>query len=164
MTRPAAESEPAVCTALRMGELGAGSGTMQFKTLLGSCVGLALYDRARRVGGLAHIVLPSSQGHDGPPARFVDTAIPELIECLVRLGGRERSLCAKLAGGARMFETQSASTIGDLNVDAMREELARRSIPVAGEHCGGQQGRRMTFWPADGRVLIEVVGSESVEI
>lgn len=164
MNGPAAGSDAAACTTLRMGELAVGSDELMFKTLLGSCVGLALYDRAMGVGGLAHIVLPSSVGHDGPPARFVDTAIAELIARLVKSGGRERSVCAKLAGGARMFATQSAATIGDLNVDAMREELSRRSIPVVAEHCGGEQGRRMTFWPGSGRVLIEVVGCESVEI
>lgn len=164
MTGPAARAEAASGTTVRMGELAVGNAETQLKTLLGSCVGLVLYDRAVGVGGLAHIVLPSSRGHEGPAAKFVDTAIPELIESLGRLGGRERSLCAKLAGGASMFSTQAASSIGDQNVQVMKEELSRRSIPVAAEHCGGTQGRRMTFWPATGRVLIEVVGSESVEI
>ena len=32
---------------------------------LGSCVGVALYDPERKVGGLAHIMLPSSNGAGG---------------------------------------------------------------------------------------------------
>ncbi len=151
-------------SSLRMGEMDVGTGDTFLKTLLGSCVGLALYDRSAGVGGLAHIVLPASRGHDGPAGKFVDTAIPELIDRIRQIGGQPSRLSAKLAGGASMFDTQSASAIGDQNVEAIREELSGRSIPVAAIHCGGTQGRRMTFWPAIGKVLIEIVGSESIEI
>ena len=49
------------------------------RTLLGSCVGVVLYDRVARLGGVAHIVLPDSRGATEHPGRFADTAIPALI-------------------------------------------------------------------------------------
>ena len=64
------------------------------------------YDRVARLGGVAHIVLPSSRGAVDHPGKYADTAIPAVIaELERRLGIRARSrLTAKLAGGASMFQ------------------------------------------------------------
>lgn len=164
MTSPASDSGITTVISVRMGELVAGTESAAFKTLLGSCIGLAVYDRTARIGGLAHVMLPSSVGHDGPPGKFVDTAVAELIEQVEQLGGQRRRLLAKIAGGARMFSTNVVSTIGDQNLDAVLNELKQQSIPVAGSHCGGTQGRRMTFLAANGKVSIYVIGAAPVEI
>ena len=166
MTRLLATANPTLpVTSLRMGELAVGNSDSVFKTLLGSCIGLALYDSRSQIGGLAHIVLPSSKGHaDELLGKFADTAIPELIRGIEQLGGKLRSLRAKLAGGANMFHSSSEMAIGELNLKAIHQELLERSIPVAASHCGGTQGRRMTFRPATGAVVIEIVGKPPVEI
>ena len=74
---------------------------------LGSCVGICLYDRAKKIGGLSHIMLPDSSASHGAaqPYRFADTAIPILVQKMVLLGANKRALTAKIAGGARMFST-----------------------------------------------------------
>jgi chemotaxis protein CheD len=147
-----------------MGEMQLGCGEQSLKTLLGSCIGLALYSRRNAVGGLAHIVLPESRGQEGPPAKYVDTAIPELIRRIELAGGQATNLNAKIAGGANMLASQAVLTIGDQNLAAIRRMLREYGIPIVAEHCGGTQGRRMTFYPNFGRVTIEVVGGEIVEI
>ena len=35
------------------------------RTVLGSCIGICLYDKVRKTGGLAHIMLPSMIHPDG---------------------------------------------------------------------------------------------------
>lgn len=60
---------------LPMGEIAvAGNGDV-LRTLLGSCLGVALYERRLRVGALGHIVLPDSLGRTEPPGKFADTAV-----------------------------------------------------------------------------------------
>lgn len=49
---------PAAPGSIRMGEMSVAMRGGLLRTLLGSCVGLALHDRCQQVGGLAHIVLP----------------------------------------------------------------------------------------------------------
>ena len=165
MSTKASGSESAKTHAsIRMGEMQVGCGDQPLKTLLGSCIGLALYSRRSAVGGLAHIVLPESRGQEGPPAKYVDTAIPELIRRIELAGGQAAKLNAKIAGGANMLASQAVSTIGDQNLAAIRRMLREFGIPIVAEHCGGAQGRRMTFYPNSGRVTIEVVGGEIVEI
>lgn len=158
--------DSAVSTVLvaRMGEIVVAANGESIRTLLGSCVGVALFDAERRVGGLAHVVLPASSGGDGPPGKFVDTAIPELVRRIVESGGRASCLCAKLAGGARMFRVNTKLSIGDQNLRAAENMLASQKIPVVGRHCGGEQGRRMILASSTGDVRIEVVGENAIAI
>jgi chemotaxis protein CheD len=151
-------------SSIRMGELSVATSGAALRTLLGSCLGLALYDRERQIGGLAHIVLPSSRGATDRPGKFVDTAIPKLIEEMKKLAGGEVRLAAKLAGGASMFATTVAANIGRQNVEACQRRLGELRIPILATHCGGEHGRRMSLYTQSGKVVIEIVGQEPVEL
>ena len=63
-----------------MGEIAVARDDGVLRTLLGSCLGLALYDRRLKVGGVAHIVLPESMGRLSNPGKFADTAVPAMID------------------------------------------------------------------------------------
>jgi chemotaxis protein CheD len=147
---------------LPMGELAVLRTSGVLRTLLGSCLGLALYDRRLKAAALGHIVLPASQGRNGPPGKFADTAVPMMIQCLQELAPGERlKLQAKIAGGANMFAAADArNSIGVQNVAAVERILDALHIPIAGRHCGGEQGRRMMLDAATGLVTIDVVGAE----
>lgn len=137
----------------------------QLRTLLGSCLGLALYDRQHKVGGLAHIVLPRSPDPVAQkPGKFVDTALPELMARMQQLVGSRLRLSAKIAGGASMFSTTVANNIGLQNIEACELLLNRYKIPLLAKHCGGQQGRRMTLHTMTGLVLVEIVGQDRIEL
>jgi chemotaxis protein CheD len=151
-------------SSIRMGEMSVASDGGELRTLLGSCIGLALYDRRRKVGGLSHIVLPNARGKTGRPGKFVDTAVPTLIEELQKLAGGELKLAAKMAGGASMFSTTVAANIGRQNIESCEELLGELGIPIVGKHCGGGQGRRMSLNTANGKVLIEIVGQNPIEL
>jgi chemotaxis protein CheD len=134
----------------------------RLRTLLGSCVGLALYDRKRRVGGLAHIVLPQSRGQAAPAAKFVDTAVPALFQEMAQLVGGRLELTARIAGGANMFATAMVNTIGLQNIEASERILEQLRIPIVGRHCGGEKGRRMSLDTETGIVTIEMVGFDPI--
>ena len=157
-------SEPRVrVPSIRMGEMDTAS-EGRLHTLLGSCVGVALYDARQQVGGLAHVVLPDSKGPTESPGKYGNTAIPLLLEMLGKLATKKLRLSAKIAGGANMFSTTSTETIGKQNIDAIEKLLAQHRIPLLASHCGGTQGMRMTLDVATGRVSIEIVGQETLEI
>jgi chemotaxis protein CheD len=149
-----------------MGTLAASQNNGLLRTLLGSCLGVALYDRRLKLAGLSHIVLPDSLGRMETPGKFADTAIPALIRAMQQLvPGETLKLTAKVAGGANMFSaTGAANTIGVQNAQAVERILAELRIPILGRHCGGEQGRRMALDTATGTVTIDVVGQESVTL
>lgn len=142
-----------------MGQIGVARESGTLRTFLGSCVGLALYERRRRIAGLAHIVLPDSRGQGTPPGKYADTALKEMIRLLRQLAdGEPLKLTAKLAGGAKMFPFQTGTTIGDQNVMAVEQLLAAEGIAIVARSCGGEHGRRMALDVASGIVTIETVG------
>jgi len=147
-----------------MGEMTVAREDGVLRTLLGSCIGLAMYDRATRVGGLAHIVLPQSRGRDEPPGKFVDTCIPALMREMRTLAGRPIRPEARIAGGANMFATTVTDTVGRRNIEACERLLGELGIPLKSRHCGGEKGRRMMLDSNTGVVTIEIVGADPVEI
>ncbi|MGH2913366.1 MAG: chemotaxis protein CheD [Solirubrobacteraceae bacterium] len=127
---------------------------------LGSCIGLAVIDRAAGVAGMAHVVLPESGGAADQPGKFADTAVPELVAQLQRSGAVARRLEAVLAGGAGMFQSSGGLDIGARNERAVRDALAAVKIPVRAARTGGAQGRtlKVTVW--DCEVTMRVAGAQ----
>ncbi len=126
-----------------MGEL-AVSGTVGEELVaigLGSCIGLALVDRVSNVAGLAHVVLPESQGKTEPKAKFADLAVPDLIARVEAAGAVRRRLEAVLIGGARMLAVGASLDIGARNSAAVRDALKAEGIRIGAEEVGGNRGR-----------------------
>jgi chemotaxis protein CheD len=155
-------------TMVRMGELAASSvpGHVLVSLGLGSCIGLALTDRRMGIAGLAHIVLPESQGHAGANAsKFADIAIPELVGELEGLGARRIRLEAVLVGGASMFTVSAAGLeVGQRNEAAVRELLAGLRIPVVASATGGTRGRTIRVDVAGGAVTMREAGGTHSEL
>lgn len=148
-----------------MGEIAVARDSGVLRTLLGSCLGLALYDRKLRIGALAHIVLPVAPDRAEKPGKYANTAVPAMIGRMQELATAPIRLHAKIAGGANMFAAaDSENTIGRQNVDAVERILAELRITVIGRHCGGEQGRRMMLDIATGIVTIDIVGVDTITI
>jgi chemotaxis protein CheD len=123
--------------------------------VLGSCVGIALFDPGTRIGGLAHAVLPRSDADASRPHRYVDTAVPALIAQLEREGADKHRLQAKLAGGAHDLAGTSCFQTGLENVQAARDSLERVGIPILAEHVGGRTGRKIVVDLRSFRVSVQ---------
>ena len=158
--------------AVAIGQWAVAGAPTKIRTLLGSCVGLVLYDRVARLGGLAHIVLPEARGVVDHPGKYADTAIPMLVADFDRrLGTKARPrLTAKLVGGANMFQMAPATrensglNIGQRNQDAIEQILSKLTIPVIARDVGGTTGRRLTLDTATGIVTIRIPGGSDYEL
>ena len=160
----------AATVSVAIGQWAVAAAPVKIRTLLGSCVGVVLYDRVARVGGMAHIVLPSSRGAADHPGKFADTAVPAMIaeiERHLKAVARGR-LVAKLLGGASMFPTGGPSNptlnIGQMNQEAVEQILGELRIPIVGRDLGGGCGRHLTLDTASGIVGIWVPGGASYEL
>jgi len=130
---------------------------------LGSCVGVALHDKTNLVGGLVHIMLPESRGGGdaGNRAKYADLGIPDLVTMMVRLGARQATMVAKLAGGAHMFQRGAKDVImvGQRNVEACLTALKALGIPITAKDTGGSHGRTIELNTATGALKIKTVGA-----
>ncbi len=130
---------------------------------LGSCVGVALYDKRMKIIGLAHIMLPWSHQakNNSNKAKFADTGIKILIAKMTEAGASMHNIVAKLAGGAQMFSFSGGSDmirVGQRNVEAAKAVLQDACIPIISEDTGGNYGRTIELYSDDGRLMVKTIG------
>jgi len=115
---------------------------------LGSCIAVALYDPASKVGGLLHYMLPESsldaQKAQQNPFMFADTGIKALLEAVTANGANARRLVVRLAGGAQVLDNEGVFQIGKRNYLAARKILWKAGILISAEAVGGEVSR--TQW------------------
>lgn len=130
---------------------------------LGSCIGIAIYDKVAKVAGLAHIMLPDSKAihNNANKAKFADTAIVELIKDMEKLGAKKINMKAKIAGGAQMFAfnaTNENLRVGDRNAEATKKVLQSCGIPLIASETGANFGRTVELYAETGKFLIKAIG------
>ncbi|WP_152045529.1 chemotaxis protein CheD [Aureimonas psammosilenae] len=120
-------------------------------TLLGSCVAACIRDPAAGVGGMNHFLLPgdSGAGSNVQSESYGLYLMELLVNGLLKKGARRHALEAKLFGGARTVG--GLSDIGAKNAAFAKRFLEMEGITYAGGDLGGDQGRRIEYWPHTGR-------------
>ena len=128
---------------------------------LGSCIGICIHDAFLKVGGMAHIMLPTASGSlGGNPAKYADTALKLLLDEIVGLGANKSRLRAKIAGGAQMFSFPGKPPvlkIGERNAEAVGLELKKHGIPLLISDVGGSFGRTIYFDVGTGELRIRTI-------
>jgi len=129
--------------------------------VLGSCVGITLFDPVAAVGGLAHIMMPRQDGRGGEPGRYADRAVPVLIAKLQDKGAVKQRLKAKLIGGANVLGDGGAQLlqIGQQNIAASREALQEAEVPIIEEDVGGNLGRKIFVDLPSFDVAVKLLGT-----
>ncbi|MBN1162447.1 chemotaxis protein CheD [Patescibacteria group bacterium] len=130
---------------------------------IGSCVIVCLYDRSKKLGGMAHIMLPEksllpeNRRHQvSAPAEFVDDGINNLIKLLQKHGGELDSFEVKLFGGAEMFGNirPAPESLGTINLNAVKKIIEDLGLEVVSEDVGGNTGRSLKFFLSSGDVEV----------
>ena len=136
---------------------------------LGSCVGIALFDPVTKVGGLAHIMLPySTQARSTEnPAKFADTAIPKMLDDMIRAGAVRTRVTAKIAGGAQMFKFANATDImrvGERNAESVKIVLKKLGLQLLAEDTGGNYGRTVELKLESGLYRVKTIDKGEKEL
>ncbi len=132
--------------------VGRGIGTV-ISTLLGSCVAVCVWDPVAQIGGMNHFLLPDGRDGVNGQSSFGLNSMELLLNALSRQGGLRSRFQAKVFGGAEMIS--GLSDAGSRNGRFAMEYLERENIPCKSSSLGGRMGRRVEFWPADGRARLK---------
>jgi chemotaxis protein CheD len=129
---------------------------------LGSCLGVTVYDPVKKVGGLLHLMLPDSRIDSAKgmtePFMFVDTGVPQLFKTVFNLGGDRGRLIVKVAGGAQFLDEQRTFNIGERNIRAFEEIIARNGLMIHARELGGFNSRTIRLDLATGNFSIHSPG------
>ena len=135
---------------------------------LGSCVAVAVFDPVAKVGAMAHVVLPKSNGKSGERSgRYADVAVPLLLKIVRDQGAEDSRLEIFLAGGAQMSLAPglgSAFKIGEDNVAAVLAVLAQEWLEPKATDTGGNKGRTMRLFIDSGKATVASAGQENREL
>ncbi len=128
-------------------------------TILGSCVGIGIIWRSKKICGLAHCLLPNSPVPSfAMSGRFVDKAIPSLLALMKITNDNIVDIEAVLAGGGSMTAPNEASgLIGSSNLQVAIKELGKRSIRVIRTEVGGIGGCKFFLNASDFSFYIEKI-------
>lgn len=119
---------------------------------VGSCVVVIFYEEKKKVGGLAHILLPTGSEES---TKNPHGAIKELLRRFNEMGVSKERIVAKIAGGATMFGDFNHSSIGRRNVIETKNILESLSIPIVAEDVFGDWGRTVLFDLKSGEVRVK---------
>ena len=122
-------------------------------TVLGSCVSTCIRDPESGVAGMNHFMLPEDpSGGNGASARYGVFAMEQLVNGILRFGGRRASLEIKIFGGGRVIH--GMGDVGRSNVDFVREFLEAEKMPILVQDVGLTVARRVRFEAATGKVRV----------
>lgn len=147
-----------------MAEIHVAKGAAKFTCLgLGSCIGLCALDPVSNVSGCAHIMLPEAfaDKSNDKPGKFANTAVPEILSMLERLGAHRSRLVWAMAGGAQVFKF-SAETSGKLDIGVRNAASVDTLIKSLGLRClakevGGNLGRTVMMDAETGLITVRTV-------
>jgi chemotaxis protein CheD len=128
-------------------------------TVLGSCVSACIRDHRRQLGGMNHFMLPQQVGErDGwtatvsRAARYGNDAMEQLINTILKAGGRREDLEVKIFGGGRVLATMT--DIGQRNIAFVRRYIATEKLNLTAADVGDVYPRQVQFFPMTGKVRV----------
>ena len=149
---------------LKPGEYAVADAASRIRTVLGSCISIALWAPAQRLGAMSHCLLPTRGRADATcarglalrelDARYADEALHLMLHELERRRVPADACRAKIFGGGNMFPGQRAAgvPVGRRNGEAARELLLAHGIELVSESLFGDGHRQIVFDVATGDV------------
>jgi chemotaxis protein CheD len=137
---------------------------------LGSCIAMCIWDPVARMGGVAHMLLPTSRSNAemmGSPAKYITNGVPNLINRMIKSGSSRHNLIIKITGGARMLNIPGENNILDIgqrNIIEVRAVMKRENIPLIAEDVGGTSGRSMQLFMDTGRIMVRSLAGRTIEL
>ncbi len=114
----------------------------RLQAILGTCVGVAVYDDNAGVGGIVHLLLPEpiSPTSIDFPEKYATTGMPLFLDQLIEKGATIQHMKAVVAGGALvgpLTHQDISLDIGGRTVEKVTETLDNYGITVADSETGG---------------------------
>lgn len=132
---------------VNIGEIALGHEGVILKSLLGSCVGIAMHNKLDESFALAHCLLPDDpEGKHVDGAKYVSWAVPTMLKMLKLSKGQYKSVDTFIAGGANMMDQlcrPNVDHIGLLNIAAAKKYLTSYGLNYRIVDVGGDEARQM---------------------
>ena len=122
------------------GEVKIGRGKMMLRSVaIGSCVVITAYDFKKKIGAMAHVMLPGSAPNGtSERTRYAADAIDELVNKMIQAGSKQCDIETYLVGAGNVLKKKDDTICKD-NVTSITRLLERKHIPVRAMALGGTE-------------------------
>jgi chemotaxis protein CheD len=113
---------------------------------IGSCIVIAAYSRKKKLGVMAHVMLPgkSPKKNVRQRTRYAEDAIDKIIKTMDRLKVRHDEIEVCLVGAANVLEDKG-DTVCRTNIDSVIGLLNEKNIKISAKSLGGTKRRAISF-------------------
>ncbi len=126
-------------------------------TILGSCISACVRDPKAGIGGMNHFMLPISNSASpveaADAARYGNFAMEQMINDILRNGGKRENLEIKIFGGGRVMK--GVTDVGKKNISFVREYIELEKLRLIAEDVGGKYPRKVMYNPKTGKVKMK---------
>ena len=96
--------------------------------------------------------LPNQRTWVGLATRYGSNAMESLINDVLKIGGQRERLEIKIFGGGRVLAHMT--DIGARNIEFVRNYLSTEGLRTNAQDVGGEQPRKVIYYPTEGRVRV----------
>ncbi len=120
--------------------------TILKSSAIGSCVVITACDSKRKVGAMAHVMLPGRSPKEASlnRTRYAADAIDAMIKELISLKVNKDNIEVCLVGGANVLK-RSDDTIGKDNIESVLELLRKNRLKIRAKAVGGTVRRSVSL-------------------
>lgn len=129
----------------------------QLRTVVASGIGVTLFDRGRKIGGMGHYIRPYREKGIST-AVFAAPALTALARMFMDTGSARSNLEAHFYGGA--VNPQAAGYrpgVSEENIRIGIEILNKLGISIVGQDVGGERARKIVFHTGTGEIMLAKV-------
>ena len=140
---------------VQIGQVKTGTGNVILQSkAIGSCIAIVAYDPMRKIGSLAHIMLPGSAPGDKEPrekTRYAADAIDAILSDLSQLGSKTDDLELTLIGAGNVLKKTDDTVCKD-NIESTLQHLQKRHLKLKAQALGGTRRRSVSLDVESGTV------------
>ncbi|MDY0104045.1 MAG: chemotaxis protein CheD [Lentimicrobium sp.] len=113
---------------------------------IGSCVVITAFDSKKKMGAMAHIMLPgrASSKNQVNATRYAANALEELLRQMKNRDVNTEDLEICLVGGANVLKREN-DIIGEDNLNSIKKWLTEEQFKIKAESIGGFERRTVIF-------------------
>lgn len=120
------------------GEVKVGGENIVLRSLaIGSCIVIAAYDFKKKIGAMAHVMLPGRAPKKAlEKTKYAADAIDEMVIRMTRAGSNKGDIEVCLVGGGNVLKKEDDTICKD-NIESTTQLLEKKHIPVRTAILGG---------------------------
>lgn len=131
-------------------------------TSLGSCISACVRDNVFGIGGMNHFMLPSNYNEgsdswrkqkDSLANRYGNYAMENLINDIIKNGGRRDNLEIKIFGGGKILAKMT--DVGQRNIEFIEEYIKTEHLQLMAKDVGSVYPRRVIYDPVSGKAKVK---------